>query len=191
MPRAHRSMGKAAFGDCDGRPLTNDSNTGHLFAIPGVDPDYAVLLQGKDHRALYVPESLPQQQWPRVLRAASRYPHCQQPVRFTGTWFAVEPEAMPHEGDWTADPPYKASFKARSGHGLDFQRWSHLGLLVQITPRTHPFPGPSFLKRAIDADAPVTVRAICDGNRFEAVSVRFPDHGHRATPNSDSSSSKR
>ncbi|HET7303923.1 MAG TPA: hypothetical protein VFJ12_05145 [Segeticoccus sp.] len=171
IPRAHRSLGSATFAGCDAEPLAGDSYTGHLLALPGVDPDEALLLHGEGFRSLYVRQDLPRRRWPELLKEANRHPRCRHPVRFTGGW--VRADGVPQAGHWHAAVPYAGYFKARRGHGLNFQRWSSIALVVRITPHTQPTPSPPLLKRAIDANAPVTVEAACDGNRFVATSVRL------------------
>lgn len=47
---------------------------------------------------------------------------------------------------------------------------------------TNPLPKPRAVKRALDTDAPVTVRAVCNGKKFEAVSVRMADQLDSSAP---------
>ncbi|MGH3505075.1 MAG: hypothetical protein ACRDQA_29910 [Nocardioidaceae bacterium] len=83
-----------------------------LFALPGTDPDKALLLgKGKD-QSVYINEALAHREWPALIRAATGYPNCAHPVKFTGTWDSLGPNGMPRGGGYDVAVPYTGHFTA-------------------------------------------------------------------------------
>ncbi|GAB3521742.1 hypothetical protein GCM10027402_12350 [Arthrobacter monumenti] len=177
MPRPGRSLGSAHFGDCDGRPLQT-SYQGELFTLPNTSTDQAVLLGQGRRGSVYVNTSLKMDEWPALVKAASRPVACEQPVEFTGTWdIVVDDGAMPDEGDYDLTVPYTAAFTTARGKGLNLDTWSRVELNARVTSSTDPVPTPSFLKEALAVKnrPQVTVTATCRGAKFEVTTIKFAD----------------
>lgn len=174
-PRPGRSLGEAEFGNCDGSPL-DGAYRGKLFALPGTDTRDAVLLRSDGHDSVYVSESLPARKWPSLVQAATGFPACQRPARFTGTWDTVDPRDIPNTEDIDSVPvPLRVSFTATRGTGLKLDRWSSVSFLARITGDTQPVPSERFLQQAVIYGEPVVVSTTCRGDRFEVRTIRFAE----------------
>ena len=171
-PRAADPLGPAEYGDCDGSKISW-AKPGELWSV-SVDPDLALLLRepGTDD-VLYVNEDIAPRDWPELVKTAGRYPECERPSTFTGTWDLVDAAHMPNMDEYNVPVPYSGVFTARRGSGLHFDEWSIVKLRARFATDTIPHPSADFKKRALADNQLVLVTTQCRGTRFEVATIRF------------------
>jgi hypothetical protein len=173
IPHRGVRIGTAPSVDCEGRAAPQLGDV-ELFAIPGQEPSQLVIVAEENGDAVYMDDTIPWRERPRLVKDSQQYLTCSGPTRFTGTWRYIDPEDVPNGEDYdSAHIPYTVNFTTREGSGVQLDQWAQVTLQAEITGGTKPVPSAGFLERAMSRNVPVAVTASCHAQSFQVETIRF------------------
>lgn len=165
-PRPGAVVGEAVMPGCDDGNGPADSETTQAHAIPGIEPELAVLAGGRMWEAVETPTSAADS-----MREFLTPVHCRGPEEQTLSGTMTGNNAGPVEEDFHVTAPYVATFRAGAGSGLPLDRYSSVLIRIRVTTETIGGEDPDLLRHALGEGEQVQATVRCDGRRFRAVAL--------------------
>lgn len=153
-------LGRATVAGCG-----SDDYEVTVAALTGVDPDQAVLADGRvwlSDQTLGIPTA---------VAALAQPVRCTHPgtVTLAGDWVSVR-GPMP-EQDYQLTPPYTATIDVEAGRGLPLERYASVRVEVLVTEGTLGGTDPELARAALGGSTRVRTEVGCDGDDFVAASI--------------------
>jgi hypothetical protein len=165
-PRPGERLGTGTTPPCaDGQRAGNEEVD--VRALPGVDPEVAVMAQG----VVWIEGSA--SALPEELQELTAPVECTTEGESVVTGRLVSVEAPMSEEDLRPEPPYEATVEADGGASLPLSEYSSLTLQVVVTSATEGGRDAELLDAALRNGDHLDISVRCAAGRFEATAWRL------------------